>query len=264
MTFESIASFYDHLAEHYHLIYADWVASIGRQAEALDGLIQEAGLGLSRSAISVLDCTCGIGTQAIGLAQRGYRVHATDLSVEAVRRAEAEARQFGVSVVFGVADVRKLREQVAETFDVVLSCDNALPHLLTDADLQLAAEQIFATVRPGGLFIASIRDYDQILREQPRSELPRVIEGPEGRRIVFQVWDWHDDGRTYVTHLFIVRQAGNGWQTYRFATTYRAIRRAELSAILWQAGFSDVRWHMPEESGFFQPIVTTRRERGRT
>jgi 2-polyprenyl-3-methyl-5-hydroxy-6-metoxy-1,4-benzoquinol methylase len=264
VTSDPVEKFYDHLAADYHLIFADWAASIRRHAESLDRLIQDAGLGTSRGAISVLDCTCGIGTQAIGLAERGYRVHATDLSIEAVRRAEAEARRFGVSVTFGVADVRKLRDHVAETFDVVLSCDNALPHLPADADLQLAAEQIFAAVRPGGLFIATIRDYDRILMEKPHSELPRVIDGPDGRRIVFQVWDWQDDGRTYVTNLFIVCQAGNEWQTSHFATTYRAIRRDELSAVLQQAGFSDVRWRMPEESGFFQPVVTARRERGRT
>lgn len=69
----SVARFYDELADDYHLIYADWDASIRRQGAALDALI-----GQDRA--DVLDCACGIGTQAIGLALRGHRVTGTDLT----------------------------------------------------------------------------------------------------------------------------------------------------------------------------------------
>lgn len=61
--------FYDQLTPSYHLIYPDWNASIEWQAAALDDIIQEfwpAGV------TTILDAACGIGTQAIGLAQRGY------------------------------------------------------------------------------------------------------------------------------------------------------------------------------------------------
>ena len=37
----------------------------------------------------VLDVACGIGTQAIGLARRGFAVTASDVSAGAVRRARA-------------------------------------------------------------------------------------------------------------------------------------------------------------------------------
>jgi 2-polyprenyl-3-methyl-5-hydroxy-6-metoxy-1,4-benzoquinol methylase len=76
----------------------------------------------------VLDCACGIGTQALGLAREGYRVHATDLSGAAVRRAETEARARGIQATFGVADMRSLPEAVGGGFDVVVSADNALRH----------------------------------------------------------------------------------------------------------------------------------------
>ena len=80
----SVAHFYDELADDYHLIYADWEASIRRQGDALDALI-----GQDRAV--VLDCSCGIGTQAIGLALRGHRVTGTDLSPRAAARAAREA-----------------------------------------------------------------------------------------------------------------------------------------------------------------------------
>ncbi|MBV9279172.1 MAG: methyltransferase domain-containing protein, partial [Chloroflexi bacterium] len=81
--------FYDELAASYHLIFADWRGgSMPRQGEALDRLIRA---GLGPPPRSVLDCSCGIGTQSIGLALQGYRVRGTDLSPRAVERARREA-----------------------------------------------------------------------------------------------------------------------------------------------------------------------------
>ena len=40
-----------------------------------------------------------------------------------------------------------------------------------------------------------------------------------------------------------------------YTTHYRAQRRETLTRALSQAGFGLVTWLMPEESGFYQPIV---------
>ena len=61
--------FYDQLAESYHLLYPDWEASAMRQARALNGLVRhQRGTGPQ----TILDCACGIGTQAVGSAVREY------------------------------------------------------------------------------------------------------------------------------------------------------------------------------------------------
>jgi ubiquinone/menaquinone biosynthesis C-methylase UbiE len=57
------SDFYDTLAPYYHLIYADWEVSIGRQSRTLDAIISSTGGPQPRS---VLDAACGIGTQSIG------------------------------------------------------------------------------------------------------------------------------------------------------------------------------------------------------
>jgi glycine/sarcosine N-methyltransferase len=252
---DSVRAFYDELAGDYHLLFADWPASMRRQAAALDRLIGDA---LGEGPHTILDCACGIGTQAIGLALLGHQVHATDLSPLAVARAKQEAEAVGARLTFGVADLRALARHVSGEFDVVLACDNALPHLLTDDDLDLATANMASKLRSGGLLLAGTRDYDRLLRERPRSEGPRVFDDPAGRRIAFQVWDWAEDGQGYELHQFIVRQDGERWHTRHVATAYRALLRAELEAALRSAGLGDVHWHEPEEIGFFQPIVTAR------
>jgi SAM-dependent methyltransferase len=250
---DEIEQFYDALAPHYHLIFGNWRRSVLEQAQALERLIRERS---GPPPLGVLDCSCGIGTQAIGLALRGYRVHGTDLSRRAVERARQEAAAFGAAATFAVADMRALDTQVTGTFDVVISCDNALPHLLTDEDVRLAARAMWTRLAPGGLVLLTIRDYDRLLREKPRATMPDVYEGPEGTRVVFQVWDWQPDLPRYRVHYFILRRQGGPWETFQQTMVYRALQRSELTDVLRAVGFTDVRWHPPDETAYYQAVVT--------
>ncbi len=253
---DSAMQFYDQLAGAYHLIFADWRQAIRRQGDVLSQVISR---HMGARPLSVLDCSCGIGTQAIGLAERGYRVHGTDISAAAVERARQEAKLAGVAVTFGVVDLRALDTQVDGMFDVVMSCDNALPHLLSVEDVRLAVHNMRTKLRNGGLFLASIRDYDALVAEKPRSTLPRVFDDADGRRVVFQVWDWLDNDPMYTVTQFILRERQDGWETNDYATRYRALSRHELDEVLGDEGFDDVTWLMPDESGYYQPIVTARK-----
>lgn len=73
------------------------------------------------------------------------------------------------------------------------------------------------------------------------------------------MWEWRPDGRTYTLHQFVIEEADGAWRTTHAATAYRALLRDELGAVLRDAGFADIRWHRPEESGYYQPIVTARK-----
>src|SRR5690348_6183170 len=98
-----VAGFYDALAPDYERILVDWEASVARQGPALAALLGR--LGVAPPA-PVLDCTCGIGTQALGLAAAGFAVSASDLSAAAVERAGREASRRGLRLATAVADVR--------------------------------------------------------------------------------------------------------------------------------------------------------------
>jgi SAM-dependent methyltransferase len=248
-------AFYDDLADDYHVVYSDWRQSVRRQGETLDRLVREIHGDIPRS---VLDCSCGIGTQAIGLALRGHEVHASDISARAVERARREATSFGIAIAFDVADMRKVADVVPGAFDIVLSCDNSLPHLLTDAGLLLALRNMRRKLTPGGLLVIGIRDYDALAAERSRFTQPYFTGDPGNRAVVLQLWDWNDDGSAYDLTLFLSRERATGWETTARTTRYRALRRDELARLLARAGFGDIRWHAPGETGHHQPIVTAR------
>jgi len=247
------AGFYDELADEYHLIFADWDAAIALQARVISGLLRD--LGVTSGA--VLDATCGIGTQAIGLAEAGFSVTATDISTVSVERCAREAAARGLTMATAVADLRVLDVEGAGDFDAAVSFDNALPHLLDDANLSAACAALRRVLRPGGVLLASIRDYDEVLRHRPSGDLPRRFATDDGERIVFQVWDWLSDDRYIVRHFILVGGPGR-WRVSERKTTYRALPRAALSDALRLAGFEDVAWRMPQETGYYQPVVSAR------
>jgi glycine/sarcosine N-methyltransferase len=249
-----ILDFYDPFAEHYHLIFDDWDASIDRQAVAYNRLIASV---LPDSSLKILDCSCGIGTQALGFAKMGHRVVASDLSPAAVARAAREAEIRGLKIDFRVSDLTSLKETEDCDFDVVATLDNALPHLEAD-DIRRAVSAMASKLRPGGLLMASIRDYDALLPDRPTVMGPTFFGSGQDRRIVLQVWDWIDETR-YAVHLYITPRSGAGWDSHHFAGEYRCMLRAELTDALMAAGFEKPRWLMPSESGLYLPVVLARK-----
>ncbi len=242
---------YDELAAHYDQIFEDWEASIARQSAVFAGILdRECG---DRRPIRVLDCACGIGTQSLGLAMKGFDVTGCDISVGAIQRARSEASKRGLSIPFSVANMVQLSAIAKSSFDAVICIDNSLPHLQTEEDLLHAAQQAYRRLRPGGSFIGSIRDYDRLVVERPTTQGPNFYSDSGSRRIVFQIWDWLDE-RRYRFHLYVTRSMESAWQTFHFTSIYRAVLRDELQRILEGAGFINVRWLSPSDSDFYQPI----------
>ncbi len=246
-------SFYDKMASRYDQLFQDWDATTHEQAQILDGIFCAYGFGRDAH---ILDCACGIGTQAIGLAALGYDVTASDISDAELAQARERASLRGLKIRLEHADFRALWDTFAETFDIVMAMDNALPHMLTSSDLGLAVESIVDRVRTNGIFVASIRDYDSILEDKPPYSPPYIHDTGAGRRVSFQTWAWKGDSYRLVQYLI---DDADELQISKFECEYRATRRQELTDLLLANGCSEVSWKMPEETGFYQPIVVAKK-----
>ncbi|MYW66941.1 methyltransferase domain-containing protein [Streptomyces sp. SID8379] len=265
MSSSSVRRFYDELTADYHRIFPDWDVSIARQATTFDTLL---GAHLGPGPHRVLDCACGIGTQAIGLALRGHDVTGTDLSPRAVARAQTEAATRGARITAAVADMRRLPLRPG-AFDAVLCADNALPHLLTGDDVAAALAAVHRVLCDDGLLVLTVRDYADIRRTRPTSTSPQLSTTADGgTTITFQLWRWHDDGERYdLRHFQLIPDGhdgrdgsdGTGWRVHERVTTCWALTTAQLTDFATAAGFTDVTWHTPQETGFYQPVLTARR-----
>lgn len=204
----------------------------------------------------VLDCACGIGTQAIGLALLGYDVTASDISSGELEEAKKRAAENQAEIRFEQADFCSLSEIFSRQFDIVIAMDNALPHMLSHSALENAVKSIVNQTVQGGIFVGSIRDYDRLLEEKPAYSPPYIHKTDRGQRVSFQTWDWIGDN--YKFTQYIIEDEGEP-QLSKFECEYRAVCRKELTDLFFSAGCSEAVWKMPEETGFYQPIVIARK-----
>ena len=248
-----IQTFYDNLASQYDKLFSDWQATTHEQAKILDTIIRDS--GFDRTA-SILDCACGIGTQAIGLAALGFNVTASDISDSELDEARKRAAENGVDIHCEHADFRALSDAFDDQFDIVIAMDNALPHMLTAENLEAAVGSIVRQIRPGGIFLASIRNYDELLMSKPLYSSPYIHKTDKGQRVSFQTWVWTDDN--YRLTQYIIEDESN-LKINKYDCEYRAVRREELRKLLLSCGCREVIWQFPEQTGFYQPIVIAKK-----
>lgn len=245
---------YDEIASVYHLVYADWDAAIAEQASSLDRILRKS---CGPPPLSVLDVSCGIGTQSLGLAALGYDVTGSDPSAESVERAKAEAAKRGLSIDFRVADMREASTVRGSGFDVVLSADNAVPHLLSDDAIREAFEAFHAALRPGGLAVISVRDYrpDED-RSSPQLWPYGFRTDGDDRYFVVQTRDW--DGDAYRVAMYFVREGRDDQPATVISgsSRYRAVTTDRLQDLLTEVGFDEARCLAGQ---FFSPVVVARR-----
>ncbi|MFC1614058.1 class I SAM-dependent methyltransferase [Gemmatimonadota bacterium] len=250
---DTVIDFYAGLTPFYHLIYPDWEKSIERQASMLDVIIRE---NWGDKISEVLDVACGIGTQCLGLTKLGYRVTASDLSPHEVERAKYEATARDLTISFSVADMRTAFNQHAAQFDLVIACDNAVPHLLTDDDILRAFKQFYACIRSGGGCIISVRDYEAEDMTGRKTEFYGSREQNGTTYLIFQKWDCR--GEHYDLSLYVVEDDGGPHcKTHVMRSQYYVVGTTRLIEIMSDAGFENVD---RLDDKFFQPVIVGTRK----
>jgi SAM-dependent methyltransferase len=247
---------YDEIATLYHLVYRDWNAAIAQQAAALDALIRQR---VGPPPRSILDVSCGIGTQALGLAALGHTVTASDLSAGAVARARHEAARRSLVIDFSVADMRRCAEVHGSEFDVVLSADNSIPHLLDDDAIREAFGSFRRCLRPGGIAVLGVRDYVTEGRSSPALVPYGFRSDGEDRYLVFQTRDW--DGDFYDVAMYFIREGRGARPAMVIAgsSRYYAVRIDRLISLLEESSFVEIQ---RLDAVLHQPVLVARRGTG--
>ncbi|MBE6737782.1 MAG: methyltransferase domain-containing protein [Ruminococcaceae bacterium] len=248
-----VQEFYDNLAPQYENLFDDWRKETFYQGVMLLGILRKYGIDPPKT---VLDCACGIGTQALGISRFTFDVIGSDISEVSLEKARRIAKIFKCPVTFQKADFRKLSDTFKQKFDIIIAMDNALPHMLTEEDMEMAIASITDRLNDDGVFVASIRDYDEILKTKPPYS-PPYIYGREGnRQISFQTWDWKGD--RYKLTQYIINDEDT-LEISKYNCEYRAVKREEITNLFYKYGYSKVDWLFPKYTNFYQPIVIAKK-----
>lgn len=230
--------FYDVIAEYYPYFYRDWETQLEREGLSLRALFRNQGIK------RVLDASCGIGIQAIPLAQMGFEVVAADPSPGMLRKAHEVAQKYNVQdkIRFERADFLTLPDFVQGTFDAVITKGSALPHLLLDSEIEQAVKIFFNYLRPGGMLVIGMRDFGPFMEARPKF-LPGFTHeiGAGGELITFDIWDWQEGPPVIAKqNLFIVHsEDGKRYNTIKRWVTYRPLSTDEVKVVLLEVGFND-------------------------
>ncbi|HDO7841037.1 TPA: class I SAM-dependent methyltransferase [Legionella pneumophila] len=120
------------------------------QTEAKNALIEK--LLKEQKVTTVLDMTCGTGSQVFYLAERGYDVVGSDFSPALLAIVRNKAKELNRNITFIDGDIRELQ---AGQFDAVITIFNAIGHL-TKADFEKALQNIQANLKDDGVYIFDI------------------------------------------------------------------------------------------------------------
>src|SRR3954447_11502529 len=209
---------YDSLAGVYEFLVPETLLSPEGSAAAFDAVLETLPAGAR-----VLDCACGIGTLAVGLALRGFEVDASDASAEMVVRTRALAQAHGVRVQ---AEVARWDALAGGPFDAVLCVGNSITHAPGRDGRRAALAGMRRVMRDGGLLALTSRNW-----ERPQAAGQEVVERGGRRATVRRGWH-HGGPRTIEMGVDV-----EGGEPRRGSLVCCPFTRLELDADLRAAGF---------------------------
>lgn len=247
---EPTESFYDVLAPVYKYIYVDWEKSVAEHGKLLDGIIRQ---NFSANIRDILDASCGIGTQLIGLSEMGYRLTGADLSQKELDITREELRKRNISADLHHCGFKDLPSCFSgKMFDLVIAIDNAIVHLLTDAEVLEAFAAMYRVCRKG--ILISVRDYDLVDKSKIQM-VPYGYRHVDGKLLfLFQRWEFEDN--IVSVSFFFIEENNTGkispvnGRVYR--TKFYAIGIDKLMDLLNKGGFENIECI---KNGYMQPVI---------
>ena len=164
---------YDEIAAVYEFLVPDALLTPAGSAAAFAGHVEPGA--------RVLDCACGTGTLAVGLALRGCDVVATDASREMVARTARLADQHGAA-------------------------SSSHVHAAGREARRTALRAMAATLRRGGLLVVTSRAWEQVRAAGSRLQVAEQLVVRDGRRGL-AIHSWAIPERWDEPHFFDVAVA---------------------------------------------------------
>ncbi len=230
---------YDKLASIYDY-FVNWESRLAYELPFLERQLHT--LGDDPSQIRVMDTACGTGHHAIALAKLGFNVSGSDLFPQMVSLADANAKAAGEHVSFRTAGFGSISDAFGQPgeFDAVLCLGNSLPHVDSHKDLNITLRDFRDLLRPGGMLLLQMRNFDLVMGEKKRWMEPQSLKDGATEWLFLRFYDFEDDGRIQFNILSLQRKVNSPWQTQLTSTHLLPIHSEQMKTELGLLGFRDI------------------------
>lgn len=116
---------------------------------------------------SVLDLTCGTGSQVFWLTRSGFTVVGSDINAKMLKIAKEKAQKEKLTIPFLKGDMRIAH---LGQFDAIITIFNSIGHL-TKSDFEITVRNIHRNLKKDGIYIFDIANLDYFLEGKNITEL---------------------------------------------------------------------------------------------
>ncbi len=225
--FLNMKSFYDGLASDYDTM-TDFENRFEREESVFRKIVER------YSIQTALDAGAGTGFHSLLLAGLGIHVTAIDISPAMLRQLQHNASRMKLPINTVAANFQNLSDVLDTTFDAVFCLGNSLVHLLTDEDLEKTLSGFYSLLKPGGVLIVQILNYDRIMKERKRVQNIKK----KGNTTFIRFYDYCNEKLFF--NILKVTDTDDGVEHTLNTVELRPLHKEELTGYLKEAGFSSI------------------------
>jgi SAM-dependent methyltransferase len=253
---------YGDLAHDYEWLFPDeTVGRLGGFGATSPGsqLLLEAAVKTLGPGNRVLDCSCGIGSDAMALARKGLVVTASDGSEAMVAETRRRAKQYGIAMTVSRSPWQELPDRVSGPFELVLCLGNSIVHAEKRTSRAAALEGMRKVLSPTGTLVVDSRNWELLYESRPRIVPARQVIEREGLRCYsLYVWTIPGDFASPCTAEIVLLFEDEQGRTshHRHVIDFAPFRHDDLADDIRAAGFT-IRDDSYQADGNFYAVAAT-------
>lgn len=259
MTEKIVAAHYDNISKDYEAWYTlDWPQPAYQHGKIINELIHSNAL---EGSLRILDLTCGMGTQSLGLATYGHHLTSIDISKGQLERARSEEKNFPVAHAINwiEGDSTHPTQYVTGTFDVAFSFGTSLPLLGSEQAIEISMKETFSLLKSGGLLLISMIDHAEVRKTKPYLLETGPLNHNNKKGVYLETANWLDDGKRYQSNIIFVWTSPKHEHAHYSFPPLAAITKDEFIQILEKIGFIDIKFQNVNEVEIQYPIYIAKK-----
>jgi len=184
---------------------------------------------------TVLDLTCGTGSQVFWLTKCGYEVVGADINSKMLKVASSKAQKEKLALKFLKGDMRTIK---VGKFDAVITIFNAVGHL-TKLDFEEAMRNISSNLKDGGLYIFDINNLSFLMNANNITTLTidwqEIVGDTKVREIQYSTID--ENGILASFDTYYKQKGSEKPKISRASQTLQVYTTKQLTEMLQRNGF---------------------------